>query len=194
MSSWKSALQKNAGTSALLLVLCVSLGLNVFLAHQAGYPHRSVVVLKSNMKLPSPLPLLDANGNPVSLTFDDAKPTVLYVLSPQCGWCQRNEPNIKALTSAVGSRFRFVGISLVPTNLKEYIAAGRAPFPVYQVVSNEQSQKLGFGATPTTIVMGPGAKVMKVWTGAYMEQNEPEIEKYFGVKLPGLQQVAETTK
>lgn len=194
MSWFKSFVSKNAGTAALMLALCSSLGLNVFLAHQAGYPRKAVVVLKENMKLPSPLPLLDADGKPVSLAFDDQRPTVLYVLSPQCGWCKKNESNIKTLTAAADSRFRFVGVSLNPENLKEYIAAGRAPFPVYQVASREEMEKLGLSATPETIVVGPGAKIQKVWTGAYMQQNQPEIEKYFGVKLPGLQDVAEVTK
>lgn len=194
MSSLKSLLVKNTGTAALMLMLCLSLGLNVFLAHQAGYPRKTVVVLKENMKLPSPLPLLDADGKQVSLAFDDARPTVIYVLSPQCGWCKKNESNIKTLSEAADSRFRFVGLSLDGANLKEYIAAGRAPFPVYQVTSTEETEKLGLSATPTTIVVGAGAKVQKMWTGAYMEQNKPEIEKYFGVKLPGLQEVAEAIK
>jgi hypothetical protein len=78
--------------------------------------------------------------------------------------------------------------------LKQYIAAGRAPFPVYQIESQDQAQRLGLSATPTTIVVGPGAKVLKVWTGAYMDKNQPEVEKYFGAKLPGLQEVAQATQ
>jgi hypothetical protein len=194
MSSLKSLLARNAGTAALMLMLCASLGLNVFLAHQAGYPRKAVVTLKENMKLPSPLPVLDADGNPVSLAFDDSRPTVIYVLSPQCGWCKKNEANIKAVTAIAGSRYNFVGLSLVPTDLKQYIAAGRAPFPVYQIESQDQAQRLGLSATPTTIVVGPGAKVLKVWTGAYMDKNQPEVEKYFGAKLPGLQEVAQATQ
>jgi hypothetical protein len=172
-----------------MFVLALSLGFNVYLARKAGLgAHSSFAELKVNSKLPSPLPLLDGDGKPVSLTFDDSRPTVIYVLSPLCGWCKKNEANIKALTAAAGSHFKLIGLSTEPTNLKQYIAEGHAPFPVYQVSSKAQMEKLGLGGTPETIVVGPGAKVEKAWRGAYMAENVKEIENFFGVKLPGLQE------
>jgi hypothetical protein len=192
MSFVKSFLSKNAGTASLVVVLAGSLGLNVFLAlklRSAGSVSVAVPT-KVNAKLPSPLSLLDADGKPTQLTFDDSRPTVLYVFSPLCGWCKRNEANIKSTVAIAGSRFRFVGISISSQNLKEYIAQGHAPFPVYLVKSPEQSNQLGFIGTPMTIVVGPGARVQKVWQGAYMEQNQKEVEAFFGAKLPGLQDLA----
>ena len=37
---------------------------------------------------------------------------------------------------------------------------------------------------------GPNAKVEKVWVGAYMGDNQKQVEKYFGTMLPTLQTAA----
>lgn len=189
MTSFR-AIARNAGTSALVLTLSISLGLNVYFAWKIRKTSiRTFPEIKVNDKLPSPLLLLDADGKSVRLGFDDPRPTVLYVLSPLCSWCKRNEANIKKISELAGSRFRFVGLSLVSTNLKEYVAEGRAPFPVYRVQSQDQAVRMGLGSTPTTIVITPGARVEKVWTGAYMSENVKQIEEFFGVKLPGLEEL-----
>lgn len=151
--------------------------------------------IRPGTQLPVPLPVVDQHGNRVSLTFAAGRPTVLYVLSPLCGWCSRNEANIAALTTAAGSRFDFVGLSLVSQKLEEYAAGKHAPFPIY-VLSPEMKRKFGFGLTPETLVVGSDGTVQKAWQGAYQDRIQQEIEHHFGVKLPGLQQakmVAEVT-
>lgn len=194
MSSLKSFLSKSAGTASLVFVLAPSLGLNVYqgLELRGGFLHPAAPT-KVDAKFPSPLPLLDADGKPTQLAFDDSRPTVMYVFSPLCGWCKKNEANIKSTVAIAGNRFRFVGVSTISENLKDYIAQGHAPFPVYVVKSPEQATQLGFVGTPMTIVVGPGAKVEKVWQGAYMNDNQKEVEAFFGAKLPGLQDVAAVT-
>jgi hypothetical protein len=190
MSSFRSIISRNAGTGALLIVLGLSLGLNVYLGWKVRFPDMvAIQSVKVNTKLPSPLALLDPDGKPVSVIFEDSRPTVLYVLSPVCGWCKRNEANIKALTVQAGSRFHFVGLSMMSQGLKDYVAQGRAPFPVYAVQSQEQAAKLGLSGTPETIVVGPGARVEREWMGAHMDDNQKQIEQFFDVKLPGLQEV-----
>jgi hypothetical protein len=46
------------------------------------------------------IPVIDALGSRTEIRFDSDRPTVLYVLSPRCGWCSRNEDNIRALALA----------------------------------------------------------------------------------------------
>lgn len=186
-------LKRNGGTVSLALVLGLSLGLNVYLGTETRHgslPFPVSETIKVNTDLPSPLPVLDEDGNTTQIVFDDSRPTVLYVLSPACGWCKRNEANIKALVSKAGSRFRFVGLSVVSAGLKDYATRGHAPFPVYAVQSQKQAAKLGLTGTPETLVVGPGAKVEKAWMGAYMGDNQNQVEQFFGTKLPGLQEVA----
>jgi hypothetical protein len=45
---------------------------------------------------------------------------------------------------------------------------------------------LGLESTPQTIIISPDGRVMKNWVGAYGESLRPEVEAYFGIKLPGL--------
>nr|WP_164981586.1 TlpA disulfide reductase family protein [Silvibacterium dinghuense] len=178
-------------------VLALSLGLNVYLARNGGLkPHpKPIVPLEAGASLPSSIAMEDATGKPVTLEFaDDKRPTVLYVLSPQCGWCKRNEENMKALYSAEGDRYRFVGVSIASQNLARYVSDKREPFPVYLLKSKDEMDQLHVLGTPETIVVGPDAKVMRAWQGVYIQQNQAEVEKYFGVKLPGLPETAQVEK
>jgi len=188
VSSLKLFLKTNAGTCALVLVLISSLSLNVFLSIKLGrflFPPPVAIKVKTTIR--SPLDVQDQSGNPTSLTFvGQSRPTVLYVLSPNCGWCKRNEANIRALFSATSARYRFIGLSVDEKGLSEYLAQQHIPFPVYLVTSEKQKDKLGLYDTPQTAVITRDGKVQQSWPGAYVGNNLKEIEEYFGVKLPGL--------
>jgi hypothetical protein len=43
------------------------------------------------------------------------------------------------------------------------------------------------GATPSTIVISRNAKAVKTWLGAWAGRTGDEIESWFGLKLPGMQ-------
>lgn len=187
MSSFRSVISKNLGTYSLIVVLALSLGFNVYLAGRVNFhAPEPTVPIKAGAKLPSPLPLLGVNGKQALLAFHDARPTVIYVFSPLCPWCKRNEENIKTLVAKDGGGYRFVGLSTLDTNLKQYIAAGHAPFPVYLIKSQAQMRKLGLIGTPETIVVNSNGRVEKVWQGAYVGTSATDVEHFFGVKLPGL--------
>jgi len=60
-----------------------------------------------------PLLARDAAGIPLTVDFTGSRtPTVLYILSPTCGWCQVNKANVNLLASNIGAKYRFVGISI----------------------------------------------------------------------------------
>jgi hypothetical protein len=185
----------NGGTLVLMLMLTLSLGLNIHLVRRGTLDPRSerAPALKIGAQIPSPLLLVDSDSKPVSIDFtDDSRPTVLYVLSPLCSWCKRNEPNMKALVSTTRGRFRYLGLSIESNELKQYITAGRAPFPVYLIDSNDVKRELEVNSTPETIVVSPTGKVQQIWEGAYFDTNQEQVEKFFGVKLPGLQEPTAT--
>ncbi|HEU5342289.1 TlpA family protein disulfide reductase [Edaphobacter sp.] len=188
MRSWNSILQEHIGTSALCVVLIASLVLNVYLAKQVrtyGKYTRPYPLLKVNASVPPSFPVEDVNGRELTIAFaDDQRPTVLYILSPLCGWCKRNESNMLAVNDAAMSRFRFIGLSVDSTNLKQYVADRREPFPVYLLRSKEVIEKFGLYGTPETIVVSPSAKVMHLWQGAYLAGNRKQIEQFFNVVLP----------
>lgn len=176
----------------LLTLLLASLTLNVYLG-------RSVAVLKNDLAVRArpvelmkgaivqPITVSDLYGKQQSISFTDGgKPTVLYVLSPTCKWCERNMQNVKALTDLGGGNFRFIGLSLGEESLDEYVAANHFTFPIYKNPTPETIRALGLESTPQTIIISPDGRVLRSWVGAYGESLRPEVEAYFGIKLPGL--------
>lgn len=193
MTSLRVVLRGYAGTLLLVLALGASLSFNVYQALELkGAFVEPPPAVRAGTDLPMQLSVADADGKPVALNFaDGSRRTVVYILSPLCGWCKRNEANIKAIVAQAGARFRFVGLSIASQNLKEYVAEGHAPFSVYLVNSADEIKTLQLGSTPQTLIVNSSGRVEKAWQGAYIEKNRIEIEKYFGVNLPGLQEVAE---
>lgn len=176
----------------LLLLLLASLSLNVYLgwkvrqAKTTSSIQQNTFSLSPGMKVnPVIVVSLDGKEHTFSFTSND-KPTVFYVLSPSCVWCERNKANIKKLAELRGGDFRFVGISLADPGLKEYMEGHHLNFPVYTRLTSETINSLGLGSTPQTIVISSDGRVLKNWTGAYTERLQPEVEAYFGISLPGL--------
>ncbi|HET6975590.1 MAG TPA: TlpA disulfide reductase family protein [Pyrinomonadaceae bacterium] len=170
-----------------LLLLVASLCLNVYLGLKVkqGAVPQSTAKLAPGMKI-DPVYALGADGKPLTISYDATnKPTVLYVITPSCIWCKRNQANIDKLVEAKANDFRFIGLSLAEDGLKEYVDEHRLKFPVYAGVTNETVQSLGLGSTPQTIVVSSEGKILKVWWGAYLENKQPEVEAFFGIQLPG---------
>jgi peroxiredoxin len=133
-----------------------------------------------------PITALDLDGKPHTISYQDTgKPTVLYVLSPDCIWCDRNRENIAKLTE-LGDRFQFIGLSLTNAGLRDYVTKHQLKFPVYTNLTPETVTSLGLGTTPQTIVISPEGRVLKNWTGAYDDRKRGEIEEYFETRLPGV--------
>lgn len=193
MKSIKTLIVSYAGTLLLSAVLLASLTLNVYqaLILKGAFLERTPAV-RVGANFPVLWPLSDPDGKPVTLNLAlDTRSTVLYILSPACGWCKRNEANIKALAEQVGSKYRFIGLSISGQNFREYVLNGHAPFSTFLVNSSEEIKKLELGSTPQTLIVSSSGRVEEAWQGAYIEKNRTEIEKYFGVRLPGLQDAVE---
>lgn len=176
----------------LLTLLLASLILNVYLGWSVAGLKNALAIRARPSELiegttVQPIIVSDLSGKQQSISFTDGgKPTVLYVLSPACKWCERNMPNLKMLTSRQGDPFRFIGLSLDEKNLDEYVAGNHFTFPVYKNPTSDTVRALGLESTPQTIIISPDGRVLKNWVGAYGERLRPEVEAYFGVKLPGL--------
>ena len=136
------------------------------------------------------LPLLqakDLSGKPVSIAFDsDSRPTVLYVFTPTCIWCKKNLQNLKSIVAKNQDRFKFIGLSLSPDGVDAYLKDTGLDFPVYTGPAPEIVRSFGLGATPSTFVLSTTGVLQRHWTGAYAGATIPEVEDFFGVKLPGL--------
>lgn len=114
------------------------------------------------------------------------RPTVLYVLSPACGWCARNERSVQQLIAEKGNQYRFIGISLVEEGVAEYQAAHGLGVPLYAGISQETKDAYKMGGTPQTIVVSPDGVVIANWNGAYMGKQKEAIEGFFKIDLPDI--------
>jgi peroxiredoxin len=180
----------DAMTVAVLGVfLSLSVGLNVLLA-------RKVVSLRvqngriedsGRLRVGSSVPALtgySVDGKPLGVGFGDLHiPTVIYVFSPQCGWCAKNLENFRALIAQAGAGYRIVGLATTRQDLDDYLHRERLTVPVFASVDSAVVGAYHLGATPTTIVVSPEAKVLRVWTGAYQGVLRHEIESFLGVHL-----------
>lgn len=172
-----------------LLLLVISLSLNVYLGRkirQGTSVQQNTVPLSPGIKV-DPVTALTLDGIQHTISYEGTnKPTVLYVLSPTCVWCDENNANLKKLSQLRGNDFRFIGLSLAEPGLKAYVDAHHLEFPVYTRLTTETIQALRLGSTPQTIVISPDGRVLKNWIGAYIGPVRPEVEAYFGITLPGL--------
>jgi peroxiredoxin len=181
-----------------MTLLTTSVALNGILSWQ-------VWQLKNNLPAPAPvnrlraenkLPIgasvpaleaVDLNKEPVTLEFNGSGvPSVLYVFSPKCRWCDLNLENVKALSRMTDGKYRFIGLSLLDDKLPEYKSQHNIEFPVYAGLSRETRVAYGLGNTPQTIVVSPDGRVLKNWPGAYSKEVAQQVEEFFNVRLPGL--------
>ena len=117
-------------------------------------------------------------------------PTVLYVFTPQCGWCKKNIANFHALIDQAGTRYRVVGIALSRQDLDLYVKDENLRLPIYSDIRTDIRNVYQLGATPETIVVSPEGKILKLWSGAYEEWIKTDIETFLQIRLPGCCQAA----
>jgi hypothetical protein len=116
---------------------------------------------------------LTPEGKTQTLRFQEASlPTVLYVFTPQCGWCKKNLPNLHALIDGSRDRYRVVGISLSSQDLNAYLEKEKLRLPVYADIKPEVRSAYQMGGTPETIVnprttrsCGSGTALMRMQFG-----------------------------
>jgi peroxiredoxin len=172
-------------------LLFASVVLNVFLARKVSVLTASIEKVKAEGRLKpgTIVPVIQGrsvDGAQQTLDYSDVHvPTVLYVFTPQCGWCAKNADNLRALIANSGSRYRIVGISLTRQDLKQYLEEKGFSLPVYTDIADSTKAIYRLGGTPTTIIVSPEARVMKVWSGVYVDNIRREIEESLKVHLPG---------
>jgi peroxiredoxin len=181
-------------TISTLLLVC-SVAVNVGLARRVAALKKEAddaargQNLKPGTSVP-PMEITSLDGTPAHIAAADVQtPTVFYVFSVKCHWCEQNLDNIRALSSSISGRYRFVGISLDrddPKDVADYASKNGLAFPVYYAPSLATLRSYKLGGTPHTIVVSPDGKVINDWAGAYNLETRTEVEQFFAVSLPGL--------
>ncbi len=177
-----------------LILLVASVILNVALAEKLRGANNklSKVETEANIAIGATLPDMEAknlDGTFAIFSFSKSqRPTIVYIFSPSCGWCEKNLENIKELVEQTNKEYQFVALSTSNKNLAEYVAENNWKFPVFRDPSPATISAYKLGGTPRTIVISEEGKVVKNWSGAYMANLQKDIEEYFQVKLPGIRQ------
>jgi len=133
-----------------------------------------------------PITAKDPSGASAKIEFPGPVPTIVYVFSPQCGWCERNWPSFRALAERVRGPYRVVALSLTSRGLAEHIEGLDLSFPVYFNPAPESQAAYRMGTTPQTLVVSASGRVERVWVGAYAGSVKEDVERFFNVTLPAV--------
>lgn len=175
--------------SVLTVLLVVSVTINLVLACRLSAVEQMAkrtfeetqLAVGSNART---LELFDLEGRTTVIdALASDRPTVLYVFDPSCGWCSRNSASVAQLHQLVGTRFRFIGLSLSAVRLKEFLSKHSGPPEVY-VASAATVRSYRLGGTPSMIVISSHGQIEKVWKGAFVRDLHDEVCRYFGVAIP----------
>ena len=180
-----------------VLILAGSLALNVFLGLRAvrqpaeGRPPEPESLAKGEIVVD--LPVSDLDGKAIVVAFaGSAQPTLLYLVSPACAWCHKNEANFAAIATAAASSYRIVIASTLKPGFAEYAERirkqlGKDVKAVFVTgIPNDLRQRLKLGGTPQLIVIDREARVLASWIGAPTPGDARAIGAFFGIALPGL--------
>jgi len=186
--------QQPLHTVVLTILLICSVGVNLLLARKTQKLQSTLDTIESGKKLVpgSGVPALQAtslSGTPVNLSYSEtSSPTVIYVFSTSCGWCDRNLENIKFLAASRKDSYRFIGLSIDRdvSQLGDYVTKVKLPFPIYHSPSPLMWNDYKLGGTPMTIVISTEGKVLDDWSGAYAQSIRENVESFFKIKLPGI--------
>lgn len=174
------------------VLLAVSALLNVRLAREVTQLKASIAAVKTEHRLQAgtrvaALEAKDLDGRPLSIPVRAiGMPTIVYVFTPQCGWCKRNQANLRALVEQTAGRYRVVALSLTEKDLLGYAKSLPTGIGVYREPSDATRQTLGLGGTPQTIIVGSTGVVEASWVGAYQGKDKDDIERKLAIRLPGL--------
>lgn len=109
--------------------------------------------------------------------------TVIYYYSETCGWCVRNLANARALREGTRDRFSFVAL----TNSRPARSRHEVLSPDFTgVISDAARRALKLSGTPQTLLVAADGTVIGSWRGAFSGQVAVEVERHFGVSLPGV--------
>jgi peroxiredoxin len=181
------------GIVALTVMLAASVALNVMLSLRVREltSLQNAVRAHRELEIGTAVPPITAkrlDGRSEAITYVESnRPTVLYIFTPQCGWCARNLNNLRTLVGQRGGDYRFIGISLSKEGLEKYVADHQLTFPVYTDIPKELGEAYKMGGTPQTVVISPQGQVIQNWVGAYAGDEKSQVEAYFNITLPGIQ-------
>lgn len=118
--------------------------------------------------------------------------TLVYVFSPSCVWCRRNERSLAALATALRQsdpKTKLVALSLSGQGLEQYIPRIPVEFDVIFDPEPDSVTDLSLRSTPRTILFDARGTLIKDWSGAYTPELAADISQYFGILVPPIAEI-----
>jgi thioredoxin-related protein len=175
-----------------LLLLVISVTLNIFLAKEVNRLNKEVEFVSENQKLvlgevADSIDVVDINDLATVIQSENEKPTVLYIFSPDCYWCEKGHKDISFINEFKNAEYRIIGISLKKEELTNFIKDKNYKFPIFHSPSDSTKLRYNLYSTPQTIVLSKKGEVLKIWRGAFTSaERQEEVNYYFNIKLPSL--------
>lgn len=183
---WRDGFLSDVCLWLFVLALFGSISLNLVLANRLRVANALIVApagLISGDSIREGLKVTDLQGSKRLLKPSPTKPTLLYVFSPLCRYCEANEAAIQSLIHQTDRRVTPVLLALTSSNLNDYIKRHKIQVPVY-LASGESIQRYRFWATPECVLINTSGVVEHVWNGQFTLEQTRSIEQHFGVVLP----------
>ena len=171
----------------LLIVLISSLSINVFL----GVTRNSALDSRQNPReliaAGTKAPIFEGKtlaGEKVKLNYaSDNRNTLLYVFSPTCHWCEKNQANIISIIKARPD-LRIIGVAIGP--VLDAAEAARQPFVEILQPTPATSIAYHLNGTPATLLISSSGLIVNAWAGAYGGSVAASVSQVLAVDLPGL--------
>lgn len=128
----------------------------------------------------------DQTGRPITIDYGrDQRETLILIFSTKCAICAINWPRWQRLTSLIDPRrYRLVYANMAAGLNADYLTAhGLGGATVLAKVDPRSSDEYKLNATPTTMLVGPDAKIENVWIGGLQDTDVATINKAFGISL-----------
>ncbi len=177
--------RQRASDAILFIALGVSLALNV-----CQYYSRVNITTTatSRAELPSggekihSVHVVSAGGSAETITLDAGHlPTVVYVMSPDCKWCQFNLAKVNKLAADLRGSYNIVGLS---SHFDKTSTMPKYSFPIYTPDPRYPSPDISLDATPRTLLFSPDGRLLKAWDGAYINDTQKQVSTYFHAGIP----------
>jgi hypothetical protein len=132
----------------------------------------------------------DLDGQPITVDYARARPTVLYFMTPYGHFVSANQRFFASLVRQTASKYSYFVISGQNNedNLARYLTSVRSGWNGIDVgvvtsLSPDMTRAIKMGGYPRTLVVSPGGKVLLCVEGTYEGEQRQAIEEFFQIRL-----------
>jgi uncharacterized membrane protein YphA (DoxX/SURF4 family) len=133
-------------------------------------------------KLP-PLNVIDMNKEKSTIDFSGAKQTLLFIFSPHCKPCQKNQANWQAIVAGIRDSMPVLGISTLGfEETLDYFINNEPNYQVF-VPDDESFAAYRVDYVPLTILVDNNGLVKEVWKGVLNAASIQSIDTKIQIRI-----------